>query len=69
MLFWRLADAAVPPMHQKLVEVRLTALGAETIEEADSLAADIEAKLRTEIGEELFNSVITIERIAKDLLQ
>lgn len=57
------------PMHQKLVEVRLTALGAETIEEADSLAADIEAKLRTEIGEELFNSVITIERIAKDLLR
>ncbi|MGN5239208.1 MULTISPECIES: MarR family transcriptional regulator [unclassified Rhodococcus (in: high G+C Gram-positive bacteria)] len=57
------------PMHQKLVEVRLTTLGAKAIEEADDLAAGIEAKLRAGIGEDLFEGVLRIERIAKDLLQ
>ncbi|MBM4569209.1 MarR family transcriptional regulator [Rhodococcus hoagii] len=57
------------PMHQKLIEVRLTALGAKTIEEADHLAADIETRLRTAIGEDLFDSVLRIEQIAEDLLQ
>ncbi len=58
-----------PPMHQKLVEVRLTTLGTKVIEEADDLAAGIEAKLRAGIGEDLFDSVLRIEQIAKDLLQ
>lgn len=57
------------PMHQKLVEVRLTPLGAKTIEEADRLAADIEARLRAAIGEDLFDSVLCIEKIAEDLLE
>ncbi|WP_068166426.1 MarR family winged helix-turn-helix transcriptional regulator [Rhodococcus phenolicus] len=57
------------PMHQKLVEVRLTTLGTKVIEEADDLAAGIEAKLRAGIGEDLFDSVLRIEQIAKDLLQ
>ncbi|WP_137725537.1 MarR family winged helix-turn-helix transcriptional regulator [Prescottella subtropica] len=57
------------PMHQKLVEVRLTTLGAKTIEEADRVAAGIESTLRTAIGEELFDSVLRIEQIARDLLQ
>ena len=57
------------PMHQKLVEVRLTTLGTKAIEEADDLAAGIEAKLRAGIGEDLFDSVLRIEQIAKDLLQ
>ncbi|WP_420879178.1 MarR family winged helix-turn-helix transcriptional regulator [Rhodococcus sp. (in: high G+C Gram-positive bacteria)] len=57
------------PMHQKLIEVRLTALGAKTIEEADHLAADIETRLRTAIGEDLFDSVLRIEQIATELLQ
>ncbi|MBM9838688.1 MarR family transcriptional regulator [Rhodococcus hoagii] len=56
------------PMHQKLVEVRLTALGAKTIEEADRLAAGIESRLRAAIGEDLFDSVLRIEKIAEDLL-
>ncbi|MBM4574785.1 MarR family transcriptional regulator [Rhodococcus hoagii] len=56
------------PMHQKLIEVRLTALGAKTIEEADQLAASIEAKLRAGIGEDLFASVVEIEKIAKEIL-
>lgn len=57
------------PMHQKLIEVRLTLLGAKTIEEADRLAAGIESTLRARIGEELFDSVLKIEQIAQDLLQ
>lgn len=57
------------PMHQKLIEVRLTTLGAKTIEEADHLAADIETRLRTAIGEDLFDSVLRIEQIATELLQ
>lgn len=56
------------PMHQKLIEVRLTALGTETIEEADHLAAGVEAKLRAGIGEDLFDGVLRIEKIAEDLL-
>ncbi|MFB3069839.1 MAG: MarR family winged helix-turn-helix transcriptional regulator [Gemmatimonadales bacterium] len=57
------------PMHRKLVEVRLTSLGAKAIEEADDLAVDIESRLRAAIGEELFDGVLRIEQIAKDLLQ
>ncbi|MFZ2527613.1 MAG: MarR family transcriptional regulator [Rhodococcus sp. (in: high G+C Gram-positive bacteria)] len=57
------------PMHRKLVEVRLTTLGAKAIEDADALAANIESKLRAGIGEALFDSVLEIEQIAKDLLQ
>ncbi|CAM3258802.1 MarR family transcriptional regulator [Prescottella defluvii] len=57
------------PMHQKLIEVRLTALGAKTIEEADDLAEGIESRLRAAIGEELFDSVLRIEQVAEDLLQ
>ncbi|WP_305094584.1 MarR family winged helix-turn-helix transcriptional regulator [Prescottella sp. R16] len=57
------------PMHQKLVEVRLTALGTKTIEEADRLAAGIESTLRAAIGEDLFDSVLRIEQIARELLQ
>lgn len=56
------------PMHQKLVEVRLTALGVKTIEEADRVAAGIESRLRAAIGEDLFDSVLRIEKIAEDLL-
>ncbi|ORI17285.1 MarR family winged helix-turn-helix transcriptional regulator [Rhodococcus sp. 1168] len=57
------------PMHQKLVEVRLTRLGEKTVDEADQLAAGIEADLRKAIGEEHFNSIIAIERVAKELFQ
>ncbi|MFB7860280.1 MarR family winged helix-turn-helix transcriptional regulator [Rhodococcus qingshengii] len=57
------------PMHQKLVEVRLTRLGVKTVDEADELAATIENDLRKAIGENLFSNVITIENIAKELLQ
>lgn len=57
------------PMHQKLVEVRLTALGAKTIDEADELAAGIEDKLRKAVGEDLFDGVLRIERAAAELLQ
>lgn len=57
------------PIHQKLVEVRLTRLGTKTVDAADQLAAGIENDLREAIGEELFNSIITIEQIAKELFQ
>lgn len=57
------------PMHQKLIEVRLTTLGAKTIDEADHLAAGIESRLRTAIGEDLVDSVLRIEQITEDLLQ
>lgn len=57
------------PMHQKLIEVRLTALGTKTIDEADELAAGIETALREAIGEDLFQSVVRIEQIAGELLR
>lgn len=57
------------PMHQKLIEVRLTALGAKTIDEADELAAGIEARLREGIGEDLFQGVVRIEQLAGELLR
>ncbi|NKR46952.1 MarR family transcriptional regulator [Rhodococcus hoagii] len=64
-----LVSRRASPMHQKLVEVRLTALGAKTIDEADELAAGIEARLREAIGEDLFEGVVRIERIAGELLR
>lgn len=57
------------PMHQKLIEVRLTALGTKTIDEADELAAGIETELREAIGEDLFQGVVRIEQIAGELLR
>lgn len=57
------------PMHQKLIEVRLTALGTKTIDEADELAAGIETELREAVGEDLFQGVVRIEQIAGELLQ
>lgn len=56
------------PMHRKLVEVRLTSLGAKAIEEADDLSAGIESRLRAAIGEELFDGVLRIKQIAKTVL-
>lgn len=56
-------------MHQKLVEVRLTALGAKTVDEADELAAGIEARLREAIGEDLFEGVVRIEQIVGEHLR
>ena len=64
-----LVSRRASPMHQKLVEVRLTALGAKTIEEADELAAGIEAELRRAIGEDLFDAVVRIEQVAREILQ
>ncbi|MFC9516370.1 MarR family winged helix-turn-helix transcriptional regulator [Nocardiaceae bacterium NPDC056970] len=57
------------PMHQKLIEVRLTALGTKTIDEADELAAGIETELREAVGEDLFQGVVRIEQIAGELLR
>lgn len=56
------------PLHQKLVEVRLTEVGERTIDDADELAASIERGLRAAIGEELFESLASIERIAAEQL-
>lgn len=56
------------PLHQKLVEVRLTGLGERTIDDADALAAGIERGLRAAIGEKLFESLSSIERIAAEQL-
>ncbi|PTR22978.1 DNA-binding MarR family transcriptional regulator [Rhodococcus sp. OK519] len=64
-----LVSRRASPLHQKLVEVRLTALGAKTIDEADELAADIEDRLREGIGEDQFDSVVRIEKVARDLLR
>nr|WP_202026511.1 MarR family transcriptional regulator [Rhodococcus sp. MS16] len=64
-----LINRQASPIHQKLVEVRLTLLGVKTVDEADELAAGIEDDLRKAIGEELFSSIITIERVAKALFQ
>lgn len=55
-------------LHQKLMEVRLTELGGRTVDEADLLAAGIERDLRVGIGEKLFESLVTIERIATESL-
>lgn len=63
-----LVNRRASPMHQKLVEVRLTALGAKTIDEADKLSADIEDRLREAIGEDLFDGVVRIEQVAGELL-
>lgn len=64
-----LINRQASPIHQKLVEVRLTLLGVKTVDEADELAAGIEDDLRKAIGEELFGSIITIEQVAKELFQ
>lgn len=64
-----LIDRQASPLHQKLVEVRLTRLGVKTIDKADELAAGIDNDLRKAIGEELFENIITVERVAKGLFQ
>ncbi|MET4047919.1 MULTISPECIES: MarR family transcriptional regulator [unclassified Rhodococcus (in: high G+C Gram-positive bacteria)] len=55
------------PIHRKLVEVRLTRLGLKTVDEADHLAASIENDLRRALGEELFSSILEVERVAAAL--
>lgn len=64
-----LIERQTSPIHQKLIEIRLTDLGTDTVNKADDLAAGIERKLRKAIGEELFESLVKIEQITARHLQ
>ncbi len=64
-----LIDRQASPIHRKLVEVRLTGLGLKTVDEADHLATSIENDLRRALGEELFSSILEVERVAAALFR
>lgn len=63
-----LIERQVSPIHQKLVEVRLTDAGADLTDHADRIASAIERRLRQAVGDGLFAHLAEIERIVESAL-